>query len=870
MHLLLNVKLRVMNKIVFIFLVIVNIYARSCYSIKTDVGVYTPIYPYNFDSNQNRCSLLNKKIIFKGKYGYIGCFKTYDKAKNFFETFKFNYKNPQIVKHNVFSNHYIVFPKNANIQNVTLNLNKYKPQNIISKFPYHYYGNGISFQKISNSTFLPTLNAYDFYRFYKKHHLSQNIMILYNGVYSIDYLYKKINNSSILQKISKNKFILKIPIYISPTATLVVKNKTLLLETTPKPIFIMYNGKFYAKNSKFITWNIAKNSYDKREYIDSDKLLLVGLQKPRPYILGMENSKTYFVNNLFDGLGFHSLVATFGISLVSMSQKDNFNLSIFTHINNLVKPTGIYVGNIIKNNMIGFYSSNVKNVTIIGNLYYDNLIYDIDPHDYSTNFIIARNITLNAKNAHGIVVSRGVNHSIITQNISLNNNSTGIMLDRSSYNNIIYDNLSALNGYMGISIQESDNNLISNNIIIGNKIDGIIVRNSLKTTIKNNYIKFNNKNGIEVLTKSIADMIYRDFLKDPYHKASSAVVVNNKLINNSMNNILVKNNAAIYIENNTLENNIGINYGGELKPFLPEISDKFKLYGIGEIYKSISSDKKRINKKLLKEIIKLYVDASDNNDYVSNFIANSYLQLNDTLATKQEYIRGISQFNIKDMYEYGYLIISNAKTKQDYIKGLSYIAQSMIFSNQTAKYLLSQMLYILPVTRKDINLAVNMALDRLKQYKLVEDKYNVSYKLVKKDKLKIESVLKIFEYKFNHSNANDYYSYCKQSVKNVNIFTKNVVMQIENKFRQLNAKKIEYQLKQKYNKKYIISSKECLKTKRKLDRIEKSLNEYYVLNKNKILKEIKPYIDKYLLKVNQFRIYKISEDKIYKLMQEQK
>jgi len=869
------------RKIFILLLITLQLFAFECYSILTETGFFTPVYPYNFRDYYSflepQCNLLQDKIIWDSNLSYVGCFRTFKDANETLHTLNFNFKNPKIIKHKFsFKDQYVIFPKYSSVKrkNINVILNEYKPDSLLKKFPSNFYGDGIEFINIEHLTLMPTINIYEFYKFYKKHNFSTKVLVLYNGVYSIDYLYKKINNPNIIERVNKNTYIIKYPIYISPTASLIIKNKTILLETKPKPIFIMYHGKIYAYNSKFITWDIKDNTFAKREYIPESELLLIGKQTPRPYFLGFSNSKTYFVNNVFKGLGFHSTTATFGIAMVVYPNDLIINkYSLFSYLNKSGRPHGYYIGNTMYKNIMGFYCSSAGKSVIAGNLMYDNIIYDIDPHDYSKNLIIARNITANAKHAHGIVISRGVDNTIIAQNISFNNHSAGIMLDRSSSRNLIYDNLSALNGYMGISIQESDNNLISSNLLLGNKIDGIIIRNSLRNEIENNIIEYNLKNGIEVLTKNINYIIYRNFLRDPYHKATSVIIKNNKIKNNMFYNITTKNNPAIYLEKNELKNKYYPNFGGELNIFTPKITQnngRFKLYGIGNPYLPLSSDFIKLSTNALKTAIKIYIDASCNNDDVSYLLSKIYIDRlkNKELATAN-YIRGISLLHSKDMYSYGFYLLTYAKNKKEEINAISYIIQSVVFGNESALRDLVLIRFIKNINKNDIDKAFQLVINRLKNYKLVDnDKYNVSCKITSRKKALIESNLKKFLFKYNHSNAKDFYDYSLAYFQKYNIFTPITIKKINHIFYLANIGKIKYYRYLRKKEKEINSNTDCKKMYAKLQRVSNTLNTYYKLNKKALIKQFDKYLNQYLDLINKFRFKKVNKEFIYKLMEQ--
>ncbi|WP_457565015.1 NosD domain-containing protein [Caminibacter sp.] len=866
-----------MKKIIFLIFITIAVYGK-CYSILTQTGLFTPVYPYNFRDSigfiEPKCNLIDKRIIWDNNLSYYGCFRTYKEANYTLHHVKFNFKTPEIVKHNVtFKDKYIIIPQDSTVKKLNLNkiLDKYKPKKLLKKFPKHFYGKGIEFVNIDKINFMPLINLYEFYRYYKKHNLSQKVLVLYNGVYSLEYLSKYLKNSYI-KKINKNTYEITVPIYISPTAKLVINNKKVLLETKPKPVFIMYHGSIYAKNSEFLTWNIKNNSYAKREYIPENELLLIGKQTPRPYFLGLSGSYTLFLNNKFTGLGFHSTVGPFGIGIIKYPKKYIINnFSLLTILNELGAPVGDYIGNTMTKNMMGFYCAHAKNTTLIGNLIYDNKIYDIDPHDYSKHLIIARNITAKALHAHGIVISRGVDYTIIAENMSFNNHSAGIMLDRSSSHNYIFNNFSFLNGYMGLSIQESDNNLIYKNKFIANKIDGAIIRNSLKITLLKNDIKYNLKNGIEVLTKNINDTIYRNFRRDPYHLATSAVLKENNIINNIMFNITNKNNAAVKLKNNSLKNLYYPNFGGEINIFIPQINKNkgnFTLYGIGNPFHPISTDLIKIKRNVLNTALKIFYDSSCNNDDANIILSKLYFYKQNPKAAIKNLIRGINLLNSDSMYVYGLIKLYNAKTQKEKTNALSYIAESIIFGKEGAKLNMVEIKYIIPgINEKTVNNAFSMAINRLKNYNVFEN-LNHKCKMTDIKKALIYKKLHIFLEKYRLSNAKTFYSYCKLAFEKYTNFSPSIVNKIEKHFKITNLPKIRYYKYLKNLEKRINSNPYCKKKILKLNQINISLTHYYLANKKKFMKIILPEINNYLKKINEFRIEKVNKKTILELMEQ--
>jgi parallel beta-helix repeat protein len=147
-------------------------------------------------------------------------------------------------------------------------------------------------------------------------------------------------------------------------------------------------------------------------------------------------------------------------------------------------------------NYYGFYSANASNFKIIGNDIYGQSGNALDPHTYSTDFIIdsnyihdngnqgiscsikCKNVTITNNlvdhNVEGVGLYWLTNSSKVRDNLVKYNAKYGIFIQKHSFNNII-DNNTVVNNMMGIGLLEGSNsNSITNNIISGNFADEAI------------------------------------------------------------------------------------------------------------------------------------------------------------------------------------------------------------------------------------------------------------------------------------------------------------------------------------------------------------------------------------------------------------
>ena len=171
-----------------------------------------------------------------------------------------------------------------------------------------------------------------------------------------------------------------------------------------------------------------------------------------------------------------------------------------------VKPklspaSGALVGNTFTDLYYGFYSYEAEDIAIVGNKYVDNAVYGIDPHDRSRHLIIAENEASGSGKKHGIIISRNVNDSWIFNNYSHNNHGSGIMLDRSCEHVVVANNITAYNQGDGITFYESMNDTVYNNKVYQNGLSGIRIRNSWNITSINDEITDNG--GVPVVIYSM-------------------------------------------------------------------------------------------------------------------------------------------------------------------------------------------------------------------------------------------------------------------------------------------------------------------------------------------------------------------------------
>ncbi len=859
-----------MKKIFLLFFLFYFSYGWSCYSILTKVDDTTPVAP--IDTQRVKvCNVFHDTLEINVSKAYYGCYRYKKEAEYALKHSNFHFIEPKIVHHKVKrSDLYVIVPRKSGINKIKKlqELKKiYKentPEKLLKKFPKKTYGRHFALEDARRLYFLPSYNMF----YYKKYSFLQDkLLILYDGVYSLEELSKIFKKQEYIKK-TKNGYLINISIVVSPTATLIIKNKKVLLEGYPNVVNIFYFGNLYINNSEFIVWDRKHKQYLSRENLPKDKVLFINYERPRPYILGLAGSEAIVLNSVFRGLGYHSVTATFGFSLAYLPSNNLKNP--FYMFLSYKKPSIKFIGNEVYDCSMGFYTNGAENSLFLGNFFHDNVIYNFDPHDYSKNLVCARNISLRAKYANGLIISRQVNNSVFAENISLKNHSNGIMLDRNSYKTFVYKNISFDNGYSGISIQETPKNLVTDNIVFLNKIDGIIARNSLRSEITDNIVDTNGKNGIEVFVKDISFMKDRNFQRDPYVKAASAVIDSNLFKDNFQSDIKVSNYAAVKLKNNKLDL-LNPKLAGDLTYFIPKIiknKGNFKLYGLGFPFLAKSSDLITINSTLFYAAKNIYSNLTEDNIRAFDYLFYIYSLKNRNKKGEKALLNGALKLNKFSLAYIGYMFLSKSREngwdESDKFEGLVLLIESGILGNQAVLEDLTQLKYFVPgLTEKELLKAYKEAVNRMKKGMLFKENFYVKYGLTPNNAKKVKNAVLLFEYRLKYANM-DFNTFLKKVKLQINSFTNIDIARYERTFKIIDEIKYlrENYLNEIKNRAFKdpICKRYLLKTELQNKEIQKLLK----LKRKELIKKYLPEIKNLLEKINYYRNKKVTLNELLK------
>lgn len=358
----------------------------------------------------------------------------------------------------------------------------------------------------------------------KQDRLDPLSIVISSGVYDLETVYQELEDETLIQKRKDGVYILYVPLSVRAEATLIIKeNETLLMSVNSGAVISSFGDIFIVK-ATVKGWDTELNKpaiYESPENF-------------RPHITTWCGSNLHIAGSTLAHLGYQAS-KSYGISYTSCA--DTLYRDDYGH---LPGGTGWLIDNKFSDIYFGFYSYEANDVVILGNLYEDNIVYAIDPHDRSQNLIIAHNTTRRSMQKHGIIISREVSNSYVFKNIAEDNTGSGIMIDRNSHDNVVAYNISQKNKQDGLTFYESPDNVSYKNILINNGGSGLRIRNSWGITSQEDVINYNGGSAIQLYSFYITPVKgakYRDLELDPYVQRAEAVFIDTEMVGNKISNI---------------------------------------------------------------------------------------------------------------------------------------------------------------------------------------------------------------------------------------------------------------------------------------------------------------------------------------------
>jgi len=440
------------------------------------------------------------------------------------------------------------------------------PESVRQVTPDQYRGEGVELVPMDQLYVLPTSNFIELERWRRENDPAGSLeaIVISNGVYSLERVARLLGRPEAFEQVDDGIFMARRPIVLAPSAELVIRDETLRLSMTPPSPFF-YHGNLHVIDATITSWDEASGDSGQREELVYERLALLGEQTPRPYLLALRGSVSYFSASSFHGLGYQTHYGTYGISFAAYGDAPEGRHDSLAHfIGRLPWPSAVMVGNTVSDCYFGLFTNRAGVVRVIGNEFVDNVVYGLDPHDYSDGIVIARNLVSGTRFKHGIIISREVDNARIVENISADNAGSGIMLDRESDHAIVAGNVVYGNRGDGIAVYESHDARIEGNTIFANHNNGIYLRNVAEAALVGNTIDRNGHFGIEARAALLDDHDHRDLALDDYRVGTEASILDNAVHRNLTAAIAAKGQVSLWVRNNDFSDSSPQVVGGDL------------------------------------------------------------------------------------------------------------------------------------------------------------------------------------------------------------------------------------------------------------------------------------------------------------------
>ncbi len=306
---------------------------------------------------------------------------------------------------------------------------------------------------------------------------------LEHGAWTVQGLNEKYP-SDIVYMSSKHGYLINRPIIVEKNAALKVVDNTIFLRSSTQknnsPVYMEIKGRAIISNSTITSWDPTLTAQDPNPY------------HPRPYVLARDGGKMDIIESTISHLGYS--LGGFGDTRYARAAISYYNTNDF-----------IIANSTIAFNYYGFYSAHASNFQIIGNKIYGQTRYGLDPHTYSTDFIVDSNHVHDNGN-QGIICSLHCKNVIVTNNI-VEYNVEGIGLHWLTNSSLVKDNIVRYNEKYGIFIQkESFNNIVKDNLVVGNKAGIGLLEGSNANIVTSNTV-VDNLEAIRIESDSTSNLV---------------------------------------------------------------------------------------------------------------------------------------------------------------------------------------------------------------------------------------------------------------------------------------------------------------------------------------------------------------------------
>lgn len=161
----------------------------------------------------------------------------------------------------------------------------------------------------------------------------------------------------------------------------------------------------------------------------------------------------------------------------------------------LVDVMGDVTGSSVHDNYFGMYTYGAFGMNIVGNEFFDNVMYGVDPHDDSDALVVEGN-NIHDNGNHGFICSKRCDKLSIRDNTSSNNAGVGFMLHHGVTDSVVQGNVAENNGTGGFAIVDSHHNVFRKNTARGNQFGIRLSTGASDNVIADNLFNENIEHGI--------------------------------------------------------------------------------------------------------------------------------------------------------------------------------------------------------------------------------------------------------------------------------------------------------------------------------------------------------------------------------------
>lgn len=401
-------------------------------------------------------------------------------------------------------------------------------------------GRDVTLLPLQALTFLPKTVVSELTRSWRAAGIaSPEIVVIANGVYDLAKLEQLIHDATKFSSSGHHTYRSRVPVYVAPTATLVISGTTLQL--TSKPLApLLFHGRLLLVDARI-------------------EAAPGGGQPPgASYLLGWHGARLVAANSHIEGLGHPGYTGASGLTLLSPKPADSVILNLRKQLEQRTGTAATLIGNDLAHNFTGFQASSAAKVVLTGNRIHDSVSDNIRLAGSGPATLVSDNFIYSSKGGHGLSLALQSPGSHLEDNLILLNRGDGIRLSRNSDGSQIEANFIADNVGNGITLHESNRSIIIDNEILRNVDNGLRIRNGCQNRVESNVFFHNARYGVEIAAQQVNQ------IRSP---KAGAEFIANEFDNNLLAALASRQGASLRLLHNRFPNSAPRYFAGDLAEY---------------------------------------------------------------------------------------------------------------------------------------------------------------------------------------------------------------------------------------------------------------------------------------------------------------